>query len=628
MKLKFYTTRSFKNQLVIILTISTFLPAVFLSGILLLQITEDAKESVKSKLDLIAKSDSAVIQNRMAMLGSRLQQLALDQNIVLAAENSVFSVTARGQMALLLEAHPELAFVQLYDTEFWPVESVPSDFEFMPMESVLKKFQYIIPIQGSPQFTVFDSPELKEMVSNQANIDLSSSEFLTISVKLLKQNEANPQQAINTGFLIAVVALPNLLTLLDESEMRRISIAPISSVGLEQNQPIIVQAEQLNTAQQPFYFAVESLRDNFVKPINRAVIKVALIILVVLVVSIFVALYVSKRFTRPMSNISLIVESYRTGELNKQLPSFYFSEFQQLSTLLNDMASQLNKNQKELESRVELRTSELAKANTELKVLLKEQKALQTHLVETEKMAQLGGLVAGIAHEINTPVGIGMTAASSVHDFISEIESSAQSGKLTKSQLNSLIAKSKECTAILVSNLTRSAELISNFKEVAVSQVENQKNIFKVKIFIAEIISSLLPQTRKFDIDYQVDIPEGLELRSYQGVFAQIITNLIINSTKHGFTDTSDNQILIAVVIKKEALVLSYQDNGVGMSDEIIKKIFEPFYTTKRGKGGTGLGMHIVFNLVTQKLGGQIKVQSKPNKGTKVMVTIPKSHLA
>lgn len=626
--MKFYTTRSFKNQLVIILTISTFLPAVFLSGILLLQITEDAKESVKSKLDLIAKSDSAVIQNRMAMLGSRLQQLALDQNIVLAAENSVFSVTARGQMALLLEAHPELAFVQLYDTEFWPVESVPSDFEFMPMESVLKKFQYIIPIQGSPQFTVFDSPELKEMVSNQANIDLSSSEFLTISVKLLKQNEANPQQAINTGFLIAVVALPNLLTLLDESEMRRISIAPISSVGLEQNQPIIVQAEQLNTAQQPFYFAVESLRDNFVKPINRAVIKVALIILVVLVVSIFVALYVSKRFTRPMSNISLIVESYRTGELNKQLPSFYFSEFQQLSTLLNDMASQLNKNQKELESRVELRTSELAKANTELKVLLKEQKALQTHLVETEKMAQLGGLVAGIAHEINTPVGIGMTAASSVHDFISEIESSAQSGKLTKSQLNSLIAKSKECTAILVSNLTRSAELISNFKEVAVSQVENQKNIFKVKIFIAEIISSLLPQTRKFDIDYQVDIPEGLELRSYQGVFAQIITNLIINSTKHGFTDTSDNQILIAVVIKKEALVLSYQDNGVGMSDEIIKKIFEPFYTTKRGKGGTGLGMHIVFNLVTQKLGGQIKVQSKPNKGTKVIVTIPKSHLA
>jgi signal transduction histidine kinase len=626
--LKYYTTRSFKNQLVIILTISTFLPAVFLSGILLLQITEDAKESVKSKLELIAKSDSAVIQNRMAMLGSRLQQLALDQNIVLAAENSVFSVTARGQMALLLEAHPELAFVQLYDTEFWPVESVPSDFEFMPMESVLKKFQYIIPIQGSPQFTVFDSPELKEMVSNQANIDLSSSEFLTISVKLLKQNEANPQQAINTGFLIAVVALPNLLTLLDESEMRRISIAPISSVGLEQNQPIIVQAEQLNTAQQPFYFAVESLRDNFVKPINRAVIKVALIILVVLVVSIFVALYVSKRFTRPMSNISLIVESYRTGELNKQLPSFYFSEFQQLSTLLNDMASQLNKNQKELESRVELRTSELAKANTELKVLLKEQKALQTHLVETEKMAQLGGLVAGIAHEINTPVGIGMTAASSVHDFISEIESSAQSGKLTKSQLNSLIAKSKECTAILVSNLTRSAELISNFKEVAVSQVENQKNIFKVKIFIAEIISSLLPQTRKFDIDYQVDIPEGLELRSYQGVFAQIITNLIINSTKHGFTDTSDNQILIAVVIKKEALVLSYQDNGVGMSDEIIKKIFEPFYTTKRGKGGTGLGMHIVFNLVTQKLGGQIKVQSKPNKGTKVMVTIPKSHLA
>jgi signal transduction histidine kinase len=616
-------TKSFKNQLVTILIISALLPAVLLSSILLLQITQDAEESVKSKLELLVKSDIAVINNRIEILTSRLQQLALDQNIVLAAENAVFSMVAQSQINILIESHPEISLIQLYDTELWPVESTPSFYTFTSLDFVFQVHPGMQPMSVDPSYSVFSNNSLKELMEKQKKGKMQNDNFLTIGVALFKQNEVNSQQGIRTGFLLTVIAISDLLNLLDDQSQRNISIFPISSVDLEEDQPVIVQADRLNNHEQPIYFSVEILKDDFVKPINRAVMKVALIILGVVVVSIFLAIYVSRRFTRPMTHIKLLVESYSNSQFTQQLPSLYFSEFQQLSQLLEDMANQLNKNQKELESRVEIRTAELGNANKELKVLLEKQQNLQKHLVESEKMAQLGGLVAGIAHEVNTPIGIGMTAATSLHHFVDELGTAAEAGSLTKSNLHNLIVRCKECTDILVSNLTRSAELISNFKEVAVSQSEINLNGFYLNSFLKEVVSSLRPQTRKYNVAFHLNIPQELEVVSYQGVFAQIITNFVMNSLKHAFNQEDSFNITISAEQINGELQLKYQDDGIGMTDDVIEKIFEPFYTTKRGQGGTGLGMHIVYNLVSQKLNGQISVQSSSGKGTCICISVP-----
>lgn len=621
--------KSFKNQLVIILVISTILPVMLVSSALLLQIMDDAKASTTAKLALQVKSDIAVIDNRLDILISRLEQLALDQNIVLAAENAVFSVSAQSRMSRLKVEHPEISFIQLYDTQLWPAESFPSNFEFVGLDRVFENYPAIIPSGEVPTLNGVNSDALHSLVTEQSNgtITIQSNEFLIITVALTKQNEVNPQKGIDTGFLIVVVSLPNLLAILDDPTQRKISLSPQTSVGLEDALTTVVKTEQLAFNEHVIYFSVASLKDDFVKPIDKAVMKVALTILVVLLISISLAWYVSRRFTRPMSQIKTVVESYGNSQFNASIPDFCFSEFQQLSRVLVSMANQIEKNQKELESRVATRTSELADANNELTNLLEEQRNLQSHLVETEKMAQLGGLVAGVAHEINTPVGIGVTAATSLNEFIEEIGTGISSETLTKKRLNSLIERSRECSDILVTNLSRSAELISNFKEVAVSQTGSELNTFNLNTFLSEIVVSLYPQTRKYHVSVSIDIDEWIELHSYQGVFAQILTNFIMNSLKHAFNKKQRYHVKISANIVDDMISLIYSDDGSGMEQNVLTNIFEPFYTTKRGDGGTGLGMHIVFNLVTQKLEGQISVDSEPGKGTQIKIFLPINHL-
>lgn len=621
--------KSFKNQLVIILVVSTILPAILVSGALLLQIMDDAKASTTAKLALQVKSDISVIRNRLDILTSRLEQLALDQNIVLAAENAVFSVTAQSRLSRLRDEHPEISIIQIYDTLLWPAESLPSNFEFVGLDTLFENHPTVLPESEIPNLSGVNSDVLQSLINQQSNgsITIQSNEFLIVTVALTKQNEVSPQKGIDTGFLIAVVSLPNLLTLLDDQTQRKISLSPQTSVGLDDALATVVKTEQLTFSEQVIYFSVASLRDDFVKPINKAVTKVALTILVVLLISISLAWYVSRRFTRPMSQIKTVVESYGNSQFNASIPDFDFSEFQQLSRVLVSMANQIEKNQKELESRVATRTSELADANNELTMLLEEQRNLQSHLVETEKMAQLGGLVAGVAHEINTPVGIGVTAATSLNEFIDEIGTGISTETLTRKRLNSLVERSRECSDILITNLSRSAELISNFKEVAVSQTGSELNTFNLNTFLSEIVVSLYPQTRKYNVNVSFDIDDWIELHSYQGVFAQILTNFIMNSLKHAFTKENEYTIKISAKVMDDSISINYSDDGSGMAPNVLTHIFEPFYTTKRGKGGTGLGMHIVFNLVTQKLEGQISVDSEPNKGTQINILLPITHL-
>ncbi|MDC0602627.1 HAMP domain-containing histidine kinase [Aliiglaciecola sp.] len=625
----FSAIKSFKNQLIIILILSTIIPVLLISSLLLLQITDDAKAGVTAKLALQVKSDMEVINNRLDILTSRLEQLALDQNIVLAAENAVFSVTAQAQMARLRNEHPEVSVIQLYDTQLWPTESLPSFFEFVALDTVFEKYPRIFPNSELSKLSGVDSASLRDLIEQRSNgqVSLRSDEFLTITVILSKQNEVSSQSGIKTGFLIALISLPDLLTVLEDQNQRNLSLSPIATVTLDENRTNVVKTEQRLINGETIYFSVASLRDEFVKPINRAIRKVAVTIMAVLLISIALALYVSRRFIRPMRQIKTLVESYRHGQFEQKISSFYFSEFQQLSSVLKDMVNQIEKNQKELESRVALRTNELANANNELTLLLANQRNLQSHLVETEKMAQLGGLVAGVAHEINTPVGIGVTAATSLHEFIKEIDSGVNAGTMTKTRLNSLLQRSKECTEILLTNLSRSAELISNFKEVAVSQSGSEQNTFHLYTFLSEIIVSLYPQTRKFHINFSIDIDKTIELHSFQGVFAQIFTNFVINSLKHGFNHEDHYNIEVSARIDDGSLYLNYSDDGAGMEQSVLNQIFEPFYTTKRGKGGTGLGMHIVYNLVTQKLEGKISVQSSLGRGTHISISLPITHV-
>jgi signal transduction histidine kinase len=277
----------------------------------------------------------------------------------------------------------------------------------------------------------------------------------------------------------------------------------------------------------------------------------------------------------------------------------------------------------ELEQRVANRTAQLNEVNLALKQSLATVKKTQDRMVQTEKMASLGSLVAGVAHEINTPVGIGVTASSLLEEKTQQINKLHASGKMKRSDLEKYLKAANDASASILSNLNRAADLIRSFKEVAVDQSNEARRSFRVKDYINNVLLSLRPQLKKTAHNVQIECPENLKINSYPGAFSQIITNLVMNSLLHGFTGIDRGEIQIKFSRTDADYRLMYSDNGVGMDENTRRNIFDPFFTTKRASGGTGLGMYIVFNLVTQTLNGKINCESEPEKGTFIAIKIP-----
>ena len=258
--------------------------------------------------------------------------------------------------------------------------------------------------------------------------------------------------------------------------------------------------------------------------------------------------------------------------------------------------------------------------------LTKHLRETQNELVQTEKMASLGRLVAGVSHEINTPIGIAVTAASHLSEEVKTFESEYENETLTEESFKSFIDVSIKSSEHILINLGRAAKLIQNFKQISVDQASNDVREFNIKEYLDGIVVSLQPTIKKTSHVVDIICPEDLKINSNPGVFYQIFSNLIFNSFIHGFEDKEVGHITITVDSSKSYLEIEYKDDGKGVSKESLEKIFDPFFTTKRSAGGSGLGTHIVFNLVTQKLNGNISISSKEDMGLTYDMTFKGIH--
>ncbi len=261
--------------------------------------------------------------------------------------------------------------------------------------------------------------------------------------------------------------------------------------------------------------------------------------------------------------------------------------------------------------------------------LTKHLKSTQNELVQTEKMAALGRLVAGIAHEVNTPIGIGVTAASHLKKEIKDFNNHYKNETLTQKAFESFIDTSEQSSEIILNNLERAAHMIQNFKQVSVDQSSDKVREFFLKEYLESVIINLKPTLKTHAHSIDIICPSTLMIESTPGVFYQIFSNLIINSVIHGFEDKEKGHIIITVRYNGgDSLEIVYKDDGKGMPKEGLAKIFDPFYTTKRSSGGSGLGTHIVYNLVTQKLHGHITAQSHLGKDMTFIMNIKvKAHV-
>lgn len=247
----------------------------------------------------------------------------------------------------------------------------------------------------------------------------------------------------------------------------------------------------------------------------------------------------------------------------------------------------------------------------------------QQQLVQAEKMASLGLLVAGVAHEINTPIGIAVTAASYLGDQAASITQALKSGALKKSQLDAAIAAFSDSSTIILSNLQRASTLVQSFKQVAVDQGSEEWRRMDLAHYLVELLHSLHPQIKPTPHQLALYCEEGLCIYTAPGALSQIITNLVMNSLIHAWPEGQPGIMQIAARIEADSLHVNYTDDGLGIAPALLPRIFDPFYTTRRGDGGSGLGLHIVFNLVSQTLRGSIRASSVPGQGLCFDIVIP-----
>lgn len=247
----------------------------------------------------------------------------------------------------------------------------------------------------------------------------------------------------------------------------------------------------------------------------------------------------------------------------------------------------------------------------------------QEGLVQAEKMAALGRLVAGVAHELNTPIGNIMMVASTQQEVAQTLSQSIASGGLTRTALTGLVGQIDEGASLMLSSSRRAAELIQNFKQVAVDQTTDQLRDFDLDRQIAEMLSVINHVLAKTAIKLVQQLEPGIAMHSYPGPLGQVLTNLVMNAAKHGFDGTQAGTITVACMRQGDRVCITVADDGIGIPPENVGKIFDPFFTTKLGQGGTGLGLHISHNMVYGPLGGRMTVLSKPGAGSTFTLLLP-----
>ncbi|MCU6432542.1 HAMP domain-containing protein [Undibacterium sp. Jales W-56] len=354
-------------------------------------------------------------------------------------------------------------------------------------------------------------------------------------------------------------------------------------------------------------------------------------ILIIIGSLLFILFVMHRRFVRPMDRLVEASQNLAQGKLEIPIKAIRHDELGILAQSLEETRKSLL----DLFSKVEQRNAELKDVNEHLEQRVEErtrslEETLQTlnraqhDMIQTEKLASLGRVVAGVAHELNTPIGNALLVASTINGDLRELRAEVDSGNIRRSTLSKVLNHSQAGFDIFFSNLERAARIVGDFKQVAVDQTSEQRRKFDLGNVSGEILTMLNPAIRKTGCTVNLQAEPDLLCDSYPGPYGQVLNNLIMNAILHAFDNRADG--VIQVVVKRlnaDYVQLIVSDNGSGMEEDVRKQIFDPFFTTKMGNGGTGLGMNIVHGIVVRILGGTIAVSSTVNQGTQILVTIP-----
>ena len=351
----------------------------------------------------------------------------------------------------------------------------------------------------------------------------------------------------------------------------------------------------------------------------------AVVVAQLLVSFALIGTWLTRRVLRPLNALRASAETIAAGDLVSPVPRLHHDEFGVLASRLDSMRDSLAQSVTGLEERVERRTNELQVVNARLHETLDDLRRMQQSLVQSEKLASLGSLVAGLSHELNTPIGTGVTIVSTIVERCTDLQRQVVAG-IRRSQLDSFIEDVSKAALLAQSSLERAAQLVHDFKQVAVDQTSSRRRTFQLSDLIREMMVALKIRYKHSLVRIDVAIPDAITMDSYPGAIEQIISNLVENAVVHAFEGCVQCRVEITAVVdgaSSDSVILRVADNGNGIPADHLDRIFDPFFTTRLGKGGSGLGLSIAYGLVTGMLGGRISVESAPGNGARFTLELP-----
>ena len=348
--------------------------------------------------------------------------------------------------------------------------------------------------------------------------------------------------------------------------------------------------------------------------------------------SVLILWVMQRRVLQPMDRLTRAAEALAANQLERPLALGGSDEIARVGQAMEHMRKALlaafgalRQHAQTLEQQVTERTAELTATNADLSLALTHLSTAQKELVESEKLASLGRLVAGVAHELNTPLGNSLTVVSTLEDRYKQLAQMLnERTPMRRSLLEALVRDTRRSQDILQRNVQKAADLVRDFKQVAIDQTTDLRRSFDLAAVVRDVVGMVEPSFNRTPYRIAVDVGPGLTMSSYPGSLGQVLTNLLMNALIHGFEGQAAGNVRIqGARVSADMVSLTVSDDGCGMDESVRRRIFEPFFTTKLGTGGSGLGMHIAHNLVSHVLGGQIEVRSSPGRGTQMLIHLP-----
>lgn len=629
-------TFSLRTTLLSVLLMLAVVPVIIFSTLLIVQFEAIQEREQMQKFSAQADNVTQTVEFDLAFFFTRFTQASRDNVLAIAAHTGTFGERAQMKMNVILQEHPLVGALLLTDDKMETLSAVPTLIELLDTEELKHYVANTLQQKHTDTVGAFmvESPALVQALRAfgvTESLSMKSDYVLIYAAPvIMSDSRISDAFAKTTGLLVAVLPIENIFNALrdrasgmtlDKIAQGSIDIGSETSVDL--NRVIQVKTPLvLDGIEEEWDVYFSRNRKEAFSSVNQLTERYILWAAIFVAVLLVTSLAISRVFLYPIGAMNDIIGQYLKRDYRPTYKDLYFSEVQETVDVLANMAQQIQLDHQELEERVRVRTAELSQANSELSNAMEQLTITQEKLIEQEKMSLLGQLVAGIAHEINTPLGICVTAGTTLSQTLTTLQTAYNDNKVSRKMFEDFFAEFEDGFTIMLSNLERAATLMQNFKLIAVDSASEVHREFNLYTYIQETLHSLAPELRAYKVTTEVIGDRRVRLDSYPGAYAQIFTNLVLNSLRHGFTKDVEHHIIIEFSLRGTMLHLTYRDDGKGVNQEHLHKLFEPFYTTLSNQGGSGLGLNIVSNIVTMKLKGKVEAESS-GRGLSFIFAIP-----